>query len=185
MRVELLGQHVERAVANPPATPCVESFAGDAGTRTAGRALVAGPYAGTYPSTNVNDNPGALAYARIGDAVIASSPYMTVAGLQSSAVGTCRDGKPAFGGTSNVTRLYTEDRPIELPDEGVPTTIPIPGGTLVVNEKVQTPTSMTRRALRLDTPFFDVVFGESTVTIDSCPVARPTRRALRRASRPR
>ena len=187
VRVDVLGQHFERAVANAASTPCVRTSAGGQSATVGGSVLASGPSASTYPSTRVNANAGASAFASITDAIIPYTQYLSVSGVQSSAVGTCRDGVPAFGGTANVARLYTEadGKQPELPDEGVPATIPVPGGTLVVNEKIQTPTSMTRRALRLDTPFFDVLLGEASVSIDSCPAPRPTTRQKRRAGRMR
>lgn len=187
VRVDLLARHFEPVVANPASTPCVETRVGRDGTKVGGSVLASGASASTYPGTRVSGNPGASAFASVADAILPYTQYLSVSGLQSSAVGTCRDGVPAFGGTANVARFYTEadGKQPELPDEGVPATIPLPGGTLVVNEKIQTPTSMTRRALRLDTPFFDVVLGESSVSIDSCPARRPTARQLRRAARAR
>lgn len=181
VRVDLFTQRFENTVANPAATPCVGETSG---TQPDGNpVLVGGPLASTTATTGFDGNPGARAYAYVASAIIPGFPYMTVAELQSSAVGTCRDGKPAFGSTANVTRIYSEDRPIELPDEGVETRIPVPGGTLIVNEKQQTPTSILRRAMRLDLPFFDVVFAETSASVTSCPAARPSRRALRRAGR--
>jgi hypothetical protein len=185
VRVDLLDQHFEPWVANPGATPCAKATAGRGDAQTLGpvQVPVTGPLAVTRPGTSHVLHGGAFAYARVGDAVVPNLAYMTVSGLQSSAVGTCRNGVPAFGGTANVARIYTEadGKQPELPDEGVPATIPLPGvGTLVVNEKIQTPTSMTRRALRVDTPFFDIVLGESRVSIDACPVRRPAARVFKR-----
>jgi hypothetical protein len=39
---------------------------------------------------------------------------------------------------------------------------------------------MTRRGLRVDTPFYDIVLGESRVSIDACPVGRPGAHVFKR-----
>ncbi len=188
VRVDLLGARFEPFVANPGSTPCIETSVGATGTTLAVPIPVSGPVASTYPATSFNGQPGARAYAGVGNARIPIlPPGMTVSGLESSAVATCRAGVPSFGSTSNTSRVHSDaERPIELPDEGVPKTIPLAtGGTLVINEKIQTATRITRRALRLDTPFLDIVFAESSAGIDSCPPARPSARKLRRVSRMR
>jgi hypothetical protein len=63
---------------------------------------------------------------------------MTVSGLESSAVGACRNGVPDFGGTANVARIYT-GADSKLPDEGAPATRSrCRRRDVVINEKIHT-----------------------------------------------
>ncbi|MEO3930831.1 Calx-beta domain-containing protein [Micromonosporaceae bacterium B7E4] len=71
---------------------------------------------------------------------------------------------PGFTGSSAVTSLRINGVPVTV--GSAPLTVPLVIGSLKLNETVTTGTSVTQRAVVLDTPLVDVVIGEAKANVE-------------------
>jgi len=164
--------------ANPPETPCtddakatdrqditlfgtyrVQSSVIDARTDQKPNVLTS-----TSPASGDLANSSArLASIRI------SGPGLLVefGAVHADAVVTCLDGGdglvPSFSARSTIVTLRINGTPVV--DLTGPIIIPLPVGTLRLNQTTTTATTLTRHAAVWDTPFVDLILGEAKVSI--------------------
>jgi len=201
VRVELLNTKIEPFVANDQDVPCVTDEAGLINptdvlglTRlsVASARTFANPSGipGTYAETEVADVklpvPGestplaALPGLLPGDLISGLLPDLPLAGLlpaihaevlNTKAGVSCVGGQPVFYSDSKVVRLQIGDTVIEIPADGKPFEIDLGIAKVFVNENITTPTSVTRRALRVTSPLLDldVVVAESSANVEGNP----------------
>ncbi|MEV4759180.1 Calx-beta domain-containing protein [Micromonospora sp. NPDC049559] len=128
------------------------------------------------------DHPAASAPAA-GDAGSATarvdSTRITVAGLvtielgviQASASATCAPAPgglaPVFAGSSTVASLKVNGVPVTV--GSAPLTVPLVVGSLRINSTETTATTITQRAVVLDTPLTDVVIAEAKANVEGTP----------------
>lgn len=165
------------ARANPPDVPCaddqeivaqvglnagilnVQARALEAGTSVTPDDLVINPPAN-------GDN--ATASARVDwTRITATLVTIEIGVISSSASVTCRDGAPVFQSSSNVASLRINGVVVNV--GSAPLTIPLLIGSLRLNSTTQTPTSITRHAVILDTLLTDVIIGEAKANIERNP----------------
>jgi len=97
-------------------------------------------------------------------------PGITAEVLTSSADVSCDNGQPSFSSAGEVVNVRIGEIVVEIPANQGAVTVDILGlGTLYLNEVVTTSTSITRRALRLDTALVDVVIAESKADVEGKP----------------
>jgi hypothetical protein len=173
--LSLLG--VPTAVAGGPTAPCDNANATAADTDTLlGPALLplgtlrvtALDARTTFPSVTFG-RPRAVGYGGLGSLRVSlAGVSLAATGLTASASATCVDSpfgsEPAFGTDGRVGQLEINGQ--LTPIGADPVDIPLGIGTLHLNNVVQTPTRVTRRALWLQTLLGDVVVGEASAGLD-------------------
>ncbi|WP_199443484.1 Calx-beta domain-containing protein [Umezawaea beigongshangensis] len=169
--LNLLG--VEPVVANPADVPCVDDDTtlaqvdlNAAALRVRARVLSAvtdqTPDDLTTASPAAGDN--ATATARIDTTTISTLGLTVELGvIESEAVARCVPSgtglAPQFSGSSTIASLKINGVPTTV--GSAPITIPLVIGSLRLNSTETTATSVTQRAVVLDTPLADVVVGEA------------------------
>jgi hypothetical protein len=168
--------------ANPPETPCAD----DAKALDRQDITILGVYRlqSSIIDARTDQNPNILTTAQPAAGDLASSSArlasirITGPGLvvefgvvHADAVATCVPGpgglEPAYSARSTVTTLRINGTPVV--DLIGPVDIPLPLGTLRLNQTTTTPTSITRRAAVWDTPLVDLIAGEAKVSVDGNP----------------
>jgi hypothetical protein len=168
LRVNLLGGTLEPLVANPSDTPCQDDSRGLVGPINLGPISINGVLTARTDSTPA----GAHAEAAVTKVAIGAAgiPAISADVLTSSTDANCKDGNPSFSSSGEVVNVRIGTTVIAIPANQAPVVLNIPlVGTLYLNEVVTTPTSITRRALRLDTLLLDVVIGESKSNVEGKP----------------
>ena len=163
----------EPYVANPAETPCATDSAG-AGTTGSGAAGSSAPGA-AYTVSDVSV-PDGTALASVnggtsngsGNSVVLSSP------AQAQTSVACVNGSAVLSGSSNVTGALINGQVVRPASPGAETTTQMGGGSYTtINQQVQTPTSLTERAVFTHIAGVgDYVLGEAQVTrpaADPCP----------------
>jgi hypothetical protein len=173
-------------VANPPDVPCADDQKTlaqvqlSAGIITV-RATVLKATTNQTPDDLVNTVPAvgdnSTANARVDSTRITSGliiPLVTIelGVITSTATATCVAGPggtlvPSFTGTSNIASLRINGVAVTV--GSAPLTIPLVIGSLQLNSTVTTGTSVTQRAVFLDTLLTDVVLGEAKANVEAKP----------------
>lgn len=188
LRVALGGQSIlEPIVANGPDAPCVDDSAAILMPTDVGPVRVDAANA----TTAVNPDNLAAAPAANGDSARAdasvTNPVITLPGLvvtatvlSATASYTCQNGQPVPASSSVVTNLAVNGQAITVPQDNAPMTVDVgPLASLLLNQTVQVPGRITRRALELRVPtdgsVADVVIGEATADFkgNPCVLAAP------------
>lgn len=173
LRVSLLGSTIEPLVANAADEPCVDDSSGLVGPIAAGPLSING-------LLTASTKAGGHAEASILRAVVgvgALVPAISADVLTSSTDVSCKNGQPSFSSSGDVANVRIGSLVIQVPANQGAVVLNIPlVGTLYLNEVVTTPTSITRRALRLhtqllDTQLLDVVIAESKADLSGKPCA--------------
>ncbi len=164
LRVTLLAATIEPIVANPADAPCADDSQGLVGPIAVGSVVINGVATADTAAT-----PGG-GHADSGVTEIAVGPGIAAEVLTSSADVSCKDGQPSFSSAGEVVNLRIGGTVVAIPADQGAVTLDILGiGTLYLNEVVTTSTSITRRALRLDTALVDVVIAESKADVEGTP----------------
>jgi hypothetical protein len=171
------------ARANPPDVPCVDDHANvadvnlNAGILTV-RANVLDARTDQTPDSLPGSPPTALdnatSTARINSTRITATLVTVELGLISStATARCVAGPgglhPEFTGSSTVASLRINGVTIAV--GSAPLTIPLVIGSLRLNSTTTTATSVTQRAVVLDTLLTDVVLGEAKANVEGTPAS--------------
>jgi hypothetical protein len=174
LRVTLLGSTIEPIVANPDDSPCADDSTGLVGPLAIGPLSINGVLiAGTKASKTGGHAESSVLKAAIGVGPVI--PAVTADVLTSSTDVTCKNGRPTFSSSGDVVNVRIGTLVIQIPANQGAVVLDIPlVGTLYLNEVVTTPTSITRRALRLhtqllNTQLLDVVVAESKSDISGKP----------------
>ena len=162
--VNLLG--VEPVVANRADLPCAPESQGISGLTLAGlgiRALTA--------STGSEPGDGGV-FSR----TVVGELDLSLVGLRADLVEaearvTCVDGQPRATGTSRVVGLTVNGVPV---DSGAPLDVPLPVGTLRLNQVVAEGSAVTVRAVSLEIGSASVVLGEARAASLGNPCASIT-----------
>jgi Ca2+-binding RTX toxin-like protein len=167
----------EPYVANPAETPCATDSAGANQSSTAspaGGSASAGPsaaYTASDPAT-----PAATALASVeGGVVNGGANTVALTGpSQAQAAYACVNGATAPSGSSDVTGAVINGQTVRPSSPGAETTTQMGGGSYAtINQQVQTPTSLTERAVFMHVEGVgDYILGEAQVTrpaVDPCP----------------
>jgi hypothetical protein len=169
-RITLLNALVtEPTVANPNTTPCATDTAGAATTSvlsTGSSAVNAGPVgAFTYsvPSTQ-STAPGATAVAAVDGVTIPGAGIVIAGPIQATASYACDNDQLQATASSTLNLIDLNGKSMSVP--GTPSVISLGAlGEILVNQKVQTATSLTETALEVKlTGIADIVIGEAKVT---------------------
>jgi hypothetical protein len=164
LRVTLLDSTIEPIVANPADAPCADDSKGLVGPVAIGPIVING-----VASADTAAAPGG-GHADSSVTNIEVGPGFAAEVLSSSADASCTDGQPSFSSAGEVVNVRIGGTVVEIPADQGAVTLDIPGiGTLYLNEVVTTSTSITRRALRLDTVLLDVVIAESKADVEGTP----------------
>lgn len=169
---------IEAAVANAPGTPCVDQHAVSTGSDT-NLGVLQVTSTDLHASTDQAPDSLASTTPAAGDSATASS---TVSALTINAVGlvsisltimtstatvSCVPSGstlvPSFSSSSSVTGLSIDG--VTVPVGSAPQDIPLVIGTLHLNSTVTTGTSVTRRAVWLQSSLGDVVAAESVAGV--------------------
>ncbi len=166
----------EPYVANPAETPCATDSAGANQSSTAspaGGSASAGPsaaYTASDPAT-----PAATALASVdGGAVNGGVNTVALTGpSQAQAAYACVNGATIASGSSDVTAAVINGQTVRPSSPGAETTTQMGGGSYAtINQQVQTPTSLTERAVFMHVEGVgDYILGEAQVTrpaVDPC-----------------
>ena len=152
VRVELL--QLEPWVANDQNVPCVAEETGLIPPTTIGPVGAAVLFARTRVTGTGGDAFAGAAVVTIGTAIAAQA-------ANASAEADCSGDAPSFTSSSTVVGLTIGGQPIDVPPGHFEIAIPLVG-TLHLNETISTPTSVTQRAIWLDSPILDdIVVGEA------------------------
>jgi len=102
-------------------------------------------------------------------------PAIHAEALNTKAEVTCADHQPLFNSESKVVNLEIGGNVIAVPQNGEPFKIDLGIATIYVNERITTPTSVTRRALRISSPLLglDVVVAETSANAEGNPCGSP------------
>jgi hypothetical protein len=164
LRVTLLASTIEPLVANPADAPCADDSKGLVGPVTVGPIMIDGIASASSATT-----PGG-GHADSSVTKIQVGPGVAADVLTSSADVSCKDGQPSFSSAGEVVNVRIGGTVIAIPADQSAVTLDILGiGTLYLNEVVTTSTSITRRALRLNTALLDVVIAESKADVEGNP----------------
>ena len=167
VRMSPAGLSSEPLVANRAAVPCV------AESKTAATVPTSGDQWGMRVETGLSWRGGNYAFAMVAFTPLAPALLFSgAAGVQSSALAECVDGRLKLGGNSAIAHLYgLESEGVQVPPDGSPVIVPLEGvGTLYLNERIETETRVTMRALRLHTPLVDLVLAETSASLEgACP----------------
>lgn len=162
----LPGSTIEPIVANPKDEPCVDDSTGLVGPIVAGRVTINGVAIARTDATPA----GGHAESYVTNASVALGPGITGEVLSSSTDVSCVNGQPSFSSSGEVVNVAVGGTVVQIPANQGTVTIDIPlVGTLYLNQVVTTPTSITRRALFLDTALVDVVIAESKSNVEGNP----------------
>ncbi len=180
VRVALLGLTLEPFVANEPDVPCATDEAGLINPTDVGPLRVSVLSARTL--ANPGGKPGGYAESEVADLQLPGSgepfvglPAIHAEVLKTRAAATCVDGRPRFASTSKVVHLRIGNQVIAIPDNGEPFELDLVVAKVHVNERIQTATRITRRALRISSPLLqlDVVAAESSANVEGQPCSTP------------
>jgi|SRR5215218_1197246 len=156
----------EPLVANPANAPCQTDSKGLIGPLNLGPLTINGVLTARTEATAA----GGHAESSVTRAVIGIGPVISADVLTSQANVSCVEGEPVFSSSGDVVNVKLGTLVIQIPAGQRPLVLSIPlVGTLYLNEVVTTPTSITRRALRLDTLLLDVVIAESIADVRDKP----------------
>jgi hypothetical protein len=178
VRVALLGITLEPFVANAPDVPCVTDESGLINPTDVGPLRLSVLSARTI--ANPGGKPGGYAASEVVDLQLPGSgdpfpllPAIRAEVLATSAAATCASGQPRFTSTSRVVNLRIGSQVIAIPDNGEPFELDLLVAKIFVNERIQTATRITRRALRISSPLLrlDVVAAESSANVEGQPCA--------------
>lgn len=112
----------------------------------------------------------ATAFARVEwTKITATLVTIEIGVITANASVTCADGTPTFAASSTIAGLRING--VNVTVGSGPLTIPLVIGSLRLNSTTQTPTSITRHAVILDTLLTDVVIGEAKADIEDRPCA--------------
>ncbi len=174
--LNLAGVIVARA--NPPDVPCadddelVASVNLNAGILNV-RAQALEAHTSLTPDNLVLNPPAngdnATAWSRVDSTRITAALLVTIelGVIRADANVTCVNGSHVFSASSQVVGLRINGVPVNVGSD--PVTIPLVIGSLSLNRTIQTPTSITRQAVVLDTLLTDVVIGEAKVNVERTP----------------
>jgi Ca2+-binding RTX toxin-like protein len=166
---------LEPVVANQQLTPCKTDSKGvsTVSPTQSGTDVVTGGPAGAFTDSAFSPTgataPGASALAQVTAMVIpTSSGVVQVAkSAQATASYACINGTLTPSATTTLNAVTVNGQTTSVPP-GTETTYQLPGGgTVVVNEKIQTATSLTERLLDIHDGDTDIVVGEAEVTLTS------------------
>jgi Ca2+-binding RTX toxin-like protein len=170
----------EPFVANRALTPCATDSAGISsgqalGPNTSGATATAGPGgAFTFSSTSQDTStgpvaPGATALIKLqgGSISTTGSAISLVGPAQAQTSYTCQNGAVVASASSTLTAVNINGSTVSAPSTGRTVSLP-GGGSLSINEEIQTGNSLTERLLDLHLPgAADVIVGEAEVTQSS------------------
>ncbi|HEV2782297.1 MAG TPA: hypothetical protein VGX25_23140 [Actinophytocola sp.] len=169
------------ARANPPDVPCVDDFrnvvnvqlgAGilnvTANALTASTDQTPDSLTGSPPAAGDN----ATAFARVDSTrVTATLVTIELGVIQSTATARCVAGpnglRPEFSGSFHIASLRING--VSVTVGSAPLTIPLVIGSLRLNSTTTTATSVTQRAVVLDTLLTDLVIGEAKANVEGKP----------------
>ncbi|MBA2347597.1 MAG: hypothetical protein H0V81_04810 [Solirubrobacterales bacterium] len=173
---------LEPVVANAQNAPCADDSAEIIGTTDVGGVVEVEVARAT---TDVNPNDLSAAPAANGDSGTATSevtsPVINLPGLvitadvlSARAAYTCQGGQPVASGSSVVANLTVNGQAITLPPDNAPFSVDVgPLATLLVNQTVQGPNTITQRALELRVPndgsVATVIIGEAIADFTGNP----------------
>jgi Ca2+-binding RTX toxin-like protein len=159
----------EPYVANPAETPCATDSAGADQSSTAspaGGSASAGPSAAYTASDTAT--PAATALASVDGGVVngGGNTIALTGPSQAQAAYACVNGATAPTGSSDVTGAVIDGQTVRPSSPGAETTTQLGGGSYAtINQQVQTPTSLTERAVFMHIEGMgDYVLGEAQVT---------------------
>ncbi len=168
---------VEPYVANRPGSPCVTDSAGassgttgNASEGTMGTAGPGGAYTYNAPTQSQvgSQAPGASAVASVnGGTINSGAQSAAIAGpAQAQASYECVNGQPVASGSSDVSAATVNGTTVRPSSPGAEQTTQLGGGSYVtINQRVQTPTSLTERLEFMHVAGVgDYVLGEATVS---------------------
>ncbi|HWH01335.1 MAG TPA: hypothetical protein VNV66_18945 [Pilimelia sp.] len=176
----LAGTVVTRA--NPPDVPCLDDRATLATVRQAAGIVTVRLDALEASTTLDPDDPAvppaagdfSTARARIESSRITAGPLVPLVTIElglvtAQASATCTAGPDGLGvalaGSSHIASLKVNGVAVAV--GGAPLTIPLAVGSLRLNSTQTTATSVTQRAVVLDTALTDVVIGEARANVES------------------
>ncbi len=157
----LLGNVIEPVIANDPGKPCADDST-----------KILNPNLGNVVSADVLDvstnlsSDAAKATTKVTNATITG--VLTADALTAKASATCNGGNLKLQGSSQVLGLSIGGA--SAIDVSKPQTINLVVGTLYLNRTIKTKSTITQRALELDSPALslDVVLGEAVAGASKC-----------------
>lgn len=172
------------ARANPPDVPCVDDQETVLGTNLnagilAVRAEVLEATTDQTPDSLTGSPPAAgdnaTATARVDSTRVTAGLLVTVelGVIRSTATARCVAGPngltPQLTGSSTIASLRING--VSITVGSAPLTIPLVVGSLRLNSTTTTATSVTQRAVVLDTPLTDLVLGEAKANVEGKPAS--------------